>query len=97
MIANEGVIREGRTVVGAFEQTMKDAGFQKMLADGAVPMLMTRLPCMDLVKNGRLNFYAAAAGVGPDPLDPVEEFMLSDWLDDIEAKRQKIGVANWLP
>jgi hypothetical protein len=97
LVLNEGVIREGKTLVGAFEQTMKDPGFQKMLADGARPMLLTKLPCMDLVKNGKLNLYAAAVGVGPDPLDPVEEFMLSDWLDDIEAKRQKVGVANWLP
>ncbi|MGF7212635.1 hypothetical protein GGE65_007270 [Skermanella aerolata] len=97
LVLNEGVIREGRTVVGAFESTMKDSGFQKMLADGAVPMLMTRLPCMDLVKSGRLNLYAAAAGDGPDPLDPVEEFMLSDWLEDIEAKRQRLGIASWLP
>jgi hypothetical protein len=97
LVLNEGVIREGKTVVGAFEETMKDPGFQRLLADGAKPMLLTRLPCMDLVKNGRLNFYAAAVGTGPDALDPVEEFMLSDWLEDIDAKRRKLGIASWLP
>jgi hypothetical protein len=97
LVLNEGVIREGKTVVGAFEQTMKDPGFQKMVADGAKAMLLTKLPCMDLVKGGRLNFYEAATGAGPEPLDPVEEFMLSDWLEGLEAKRQKLGVADWLP
>ena len=97
LVLNEGVIREGKTVVGAFEQTTKHPGFQKMLADGAKPMLMTRLPCMDLVKGGRQNFYDAAAGLGDEPLDPVEQFMTESWLEDLEAKRQKLGVADWLP
>jgi hypothetical protein len=97
LVLNEGVIREGKTVVGAFKKTTSDPGFQRMLADGAVPMLMTRLPCMDLVKGGRLSFYEAATGGGDNPLDPVEEFMLSDWLEDLEAKRVKLGVADWLP
>jgi hypothetical protein len=94
---NEGVIREGKTALGAFEQTMKDPGFQKMVAGGAKPMLLTRLPCMDLVKAGKRNFYEAAAGIGDEPLDPVEEFMLSDWLEDLEEKRQRLGIAGWLP
>jgi hypothetical protein len=59
--------------------------------------LMTRLPCMDLVKSGRQNFYDAAAGLGDEPLDPVEQFMTESWLEDLEAKRQKLGVADWLP
>lgn len=97
LVLNEGVIREGKTVVGAFEQTTKHPGFQKMLAGGAKPMLMTKLPCMDLVKGGRQNFYDAAAGRAEEPLDPVEEFMLESWLTDLEAKRQSLGVADWLP
>jgi hypothetical protein len=94
LMLNEGVIREGRTVVGAFEQTMAHPDFQRMVSNGAVPMLMTRLPCMDAIKERRLNFYEAATG---GQLDPVEEFMLDDWLADLEAKRQKFNVADWLP
>jgi hypothetical protein len=96
LVLNEGVIRDGKTVVGAFEKTTKDPGFQKMLADGAKPMLVTRLPCMDLVKDSRLNFYEAAIRSG-SPLDPVEGFMLMKWLKGLEAKRQKLGIADWLP
>lgn len=94
LMLNEGVIREGRTVVGAFEQTTADPGFQRMVSDGAVPMLMTRLPCMDVIKERRLNFYEAATN---GQLDPVEEFMLDDWLADLETKRQKFNVGDWLP
>jgi len=97
LVLNEGVIREGKTVVGAFEKSTKDPGFQKMLADGAKPMLLTKLACMDLVKDARLNFYEAATGGGNSPLDPVEGFMLSKWLKGLEAKRQKLGIADWLP
>lgn len=96
LVLNEGVIRDGKTLVGAFEKTAKDPGFQKMLADGAKSMLMTKLPCMDLVKDARLNFYEAAT-VGDTPLDPVEGFMLMKWLRGLEAKRQKLGIADWLP
>lgn len=97
LVLNEGVIREGKTVVGAFERTMSDPGFQRMAADGAVPLLMTKLPCMDLVKDRRMSFYNAATGNGAIPLDPVEGFMLMKWLRDLEAKRQKHGIADWLP
>ena len=96
LVLNEGVIRDGKTVVGAFEKTAQDPGFQKMLADGAKSMLMTKLPCMDLVKEARLNFYQAAT-IGDTPLDPVEGFMLMKWLRGLEAKRQKLGIADWLP
>ncbi len=94
LVMNEGVIREGKTVIGAFEKTTKDPGFQKMLADGAKPMRVTRMACMDLVKDARLNFYEAT---GSGQLDPVEGFMLTKWIKGLEAKRQKLGVADWLP
>jgi hypothetical protein len=68
-----------------------------MVAAGAVPILMQRLACMDLVKASGAGFYAAATGAGATPLDPVEEFMVADWLEDLEAKRQKAGATAWLP
>lgn len=94
---NEGVIREGKTLIGAFERTILDPGFQKMVSDGAKSLLITKLACMDMVKARKLNLYDAAIGEGVDPLDPVEEFMVWKWLEDLEAKRQKLGIADWLP
>jgi hypothetical protein len=97
LVLNEGVIREGRTVAGAFEKTLAHPGFEKMVQAGAVPILMQRLACMDLVKTNGAGFYAAASGEGDKPLDPVEEFQVQDWIEDLEGKRQKAGAVAWLP
>jgi hypothetical protein len=97
LVLNEGVIREGRTVAGAFEKTLAHPGFEKMGQAGAVPILMQRLACMDLVKTNGAGFYAAASGEGDKPLDPVEEFQVQDWIEDLEGKRQKAGAVAWLP
>lgn len=100
LVMNEGVIRDGRTVAGAFERTLADPGLAEMVKAGAKPIVMTRLACMDLVRQSGTGFYAAAGGdAGPDgtPLDPVEAFMLEDWLADLEGKRTKAGASAWLP
>ena len=97
LVLNEGVIREGRTVSGAFGHTLEDPGFQRMVADGAVPILLHRLACMDTVRRCGLGLYQAAAGNGEVPLDPVEQFMVEDWLADLEGKRQTAGANEWLP
>lgn len=91
LVLNEGVIRSDRTVAGAFERTLSDPGFVEMVQAGAKPVLLTRLACMDQVKAKGGGFYAVKG------LDPVEEFMCSDWLEDLEQKREKAGAAAWLP
>ncbi|MGG5810558.1 hypothetical protein [Falsiroseomonas sp. CW058] len=97
LVLNEGVIREGRTVAGAFERTHQHPDFERMVAEGAVPVLMQRLACMDLLRQRGLGLYAAAAGDGDAPLDPVEQFMVEDWLADLEKRRTDLGAAGWLP
>ena len=94
LLLNEGVIREGRTVAGAFERTMADPGFLRMIEGGAVPILLRRLACMDQAKHVRGGFYEAATS---DGLDPVEQFQCEDWLADLETKRREAGAAAWLP
>jgi hypothetical protein len=100
LVLNEGVIREGRTAAGAFARTVEHPGFRAMVAEGAKPILMTRLACMDDLRARGLGFYDAAAG-NPDgsgtELDPVQQFMVEDWLADLEAKRRHEGAADWLP
>jgi hypothetical protein len=39
----------------------------------------------------------ARSGEGDKPLDPVEEFQVQDWIEDLEGKRQKAGAVAWLP
>jgi hypothetical protein len=94
LVLNEGVIRTGRTVAGAFERTLASPAFAKLVEAGAVPLLLTRLAAMDQVKQVSGGFYEAASG---DALDPVEGFMLEDWLIDLERKRRDAGAADWLP
>jgi hypothetical protein len=101
IILNEGVIREGKTVKGAFDDTLADEGFKRMVKAGAKPLLLTRLPCMGLLKKAAasdvnaMDFYAAGAGdVG---LDVVESFMSETWTDDFEHKLKMLGIEGWLP
>jgi hypothetical protein len=90
LLLNEGVIRAGQTTVGAFERTMASPDFERIVKEGAVPLLFTRLPVMDQVRSGG-GFYAVQG------LDPVESFMVESWGEELEARRAKSGVAAWLP
>jgi hypothetical protein len=94
LFANEGVIRNGQHVTGAFDRTLGDQRFQE-IAKSAKLILLPRLACMGLVKTQSVGFYKAAAGAAG--LDPVEEFMIEDWLVAIEAKRNQQGIAEWMP
>jgi hypothetical protein len=94
LVLNEGVVRTGLTVAGAFERTMSDPGFLRMVEGGAVPILLHRLACVEQARE-RGGFYHAAAGDGG--LDPVEEFMCETWLADLERKRHEAGAQLWLP
>lgn len=95
IVLNEGVVKAGRTVAGAFELIMADPGFVRMVAEGAKALMLNRLPCFDLVKASGHGVYGAAAGAAG--LDPVEEFQCEDWVAGLEANRVKAGVAAWLP
>jgi hypothetical protein len=95
LFTNEGVIRAGQHVAGAFERTINDARFQEIIQAGAKSILLTRLACMAEIKSLPVGLYTAAAGNAG--LEPVQEFMVEDWLSDIEAQRREEGVAEWMP
>jgi hypothetical protein len=95
LFLNEGVIRNGQTVAGAFNERLDDERFGEIVTAGAKPILLTRLACMNLVRASSAGFYRAAAGAAG--LDPVEEFMIEDWLSALEAARHGVGVSEWLP
>jgi hypothetical protein len=97
LVLNEGVIREGRTVRGAFDQTLNDPGFQRMIADGAVMLVMNRLAAMDKIKKLGCGFYDAMDHRKVQNLDPVAQFMTKTWLKGLEANRVAAGVQTWLP
>jgi hypothetical protein len=100
LVLNEGVIREGKTMAGAFEPTLSHPGLAKMVEGGAVPVMMRRLACMDLVRKSGLGFYGAASGekgATGKPLDPTYAFMVKKWLRDLEGERVAQAGAGWLP
>jgi hypothetical protein len=43
LFMNEGVVRSGQHVVGAFDRTIGDERFAEIVAAGAKPILLTRL------------------------------------------------------
>ncbi len=90
LLLNEGVIRQGQTTVGAFERTMSSPDFERIVKEGAVPVLFTRLPVMQPVLAGG-GFYAVQG------LDPVESFQCESWCEELEARRVKAGIASWMP
>lgn len=100
LVMNEGVIRSGQNPVGAFDSINQHPDFLALLKDGAVPIYMSRLPCMDAVREQKLDFYDVAAGrPGPDGKRPkaVMQHMTGKWLADGEAQHVKRGTAGRLP
>lgn len=97
LVFNEGVVRAGKTTIGAFDDTLAAEGLRKMEESGAKAIVMPKLPCMDKVRKARLDFYGAVGGrAGPD-LTPTERFMVRKWLRDLEELRRGAGVDGWLP
>ncbi len=95
LLLSEGVIRAGQHLAGAFDRTMADPRFTAMVKAGAEPIMVRRLACMNQVKGNPAGFYRAASGDAG--LDPVEEFMVADWCEELETARAKAGVTQWIP
>lgn len=100
LVLNEGVIRSGQNPAGAFDATKQHPDFLAMVKGGAVPIYVTKLPCLDLLREQRLDFYDVAAGrPGPDGTRPrpTTQFMTGKWLADFEAQHVRWGTAGRLP
>lgn len=94
LVFNAGVIRNGRTVAGAFDRTASSPETDDMVKAGAVPLLMKQLAIMDAAKAGG-GLYAAADGKAA--LGPTHRHMVVQWLRNLEEERKRIGVDSWLP
>lgn len=100
LIMNEGAIRSGQNPVGAFDAIKGHPDFQAMVKSGAVPFYLTRLPCMDALREQRLDFYEVAANrPGPDGKRPraTMQHMTKRWLTDFEAQHVLRGTAGRVP
>ena len=90
LVLNEGVVRGGKSVAGAFDATLSDAELAKMLGSGVKPVFMRRLAAMDQVRQPGVGFYRAE-----EVLEPVEGFMVDEWVADLEAERTRVGADGW--
>ncbi len=100
LMMNEGAIRSGQNPDGAFDAIMGHPDYRALTDNGAVPVYLTRLPCMDALREQRLNFYDVAANrPGPDGKRPraTMQHMTKKWLTDGEAQHVLRGTAGRLP
>lgn len=100
LVLNEGVIRHGQTPEGVFSPLIRSAEFQDLVSQGAVPVFLRRLGCMDALRERGLGYYAAVLGL-PDrdgvPASPTQRTMVKSWLRQHEAEHDKAGTREWLP
>jgi hypothetical protein len=97
LFLNEGTIRNGKTVAGAFERTLSHPGLKRMRESGVKVILLPRLACNDLVRASGKGLYAAASGSGLDLSHQVQRIMVKRWLAGLEQKRAEHGVLEWMP
>ena len=97
---NEHLVPQGRTSLGAFDAIMARPDFAEMSEAGMEMIMLSRLPCLDLMRSLGLGFIDAAAGrKGKEgkPLDPVRQFMVKQWIAKIEAQFWEVGATEWVP
>lgn len=97
---NEGAIRNGQNPSGAFDAIIGGADFQAMVGAGAKSIYVPRLPCMDPLREGLLDFYAVAArrhGRRGEPPSPVLAHMTKRWLGVLEAEYERAEAVERLP
>lgn len=98
MVLNEGVVRLGQTVEGAFDAILAHPDFEATLREGAEFFTMRRLSCMHVLRERGISVYDAAMNrrdrTGAK-VPPTVQFMTKTWLDRFEGDLQPIG--EWLP
>ena len=100
LVMNEGVIRQGQSVDGAFVPILTDPEMRILVESGAATVFLKRLSCMPLVRETGRGFYDIAEGK-PDGKGvrprPTLQHMVKTWLVDNEAQHIAADTAEWLP
>ena len=100
LVMNEGVVRQGQSVAGAFDPIIGHPDMRALLEDGATSVFLKRLTCMPLIREAGLNFYDVAAGKpdrrGTRPR-PTLQHMTRVWLQQNEDEHAQAGALEWLP
>ena len=100
LVMNEGVIRQGQTVAGAFDAIINHPEYRTLVDEGAASVFLKRLSCMPLVRESGRGFYDMAEGK-PDAKGvkprPTMQHMVKSWLEQNEVEHEVAGTAGWLP
>ena len=100
LVMNEGVIRLGQSVAGAFDPILNHPDMRALIVDGASSVFLKRLTCMPLIRDSGLNFYDVAEGRpganGVKPR-PTLQHMTKAWLQQNEDKHAISETLEWLP
>ena len=100
LVMNEGVIRSGQSVDGVFQPIMNHADMKALIRDGARPVFMRRLTCMEQVRASGMGFYDIAEGrLDANGVRPraTMQHMVKAWLEENERQHVEAGTAEWLP
>lgn len=100
VVFQEYLVPRGRTPAGAFDALLTSPEMEELLAEGLSFVFLPRLPCMEEVRKRGLGFADAAAGRAPvdgEPLDPVRQFMVKQWMGKVKAEFDRIEASEWLP
>jgi len=102
IIMNEGKVDSRESTQEAFNRTMSNSVFQKVINRGGLPLFMPRLEqsVASEIENKRLTFGMAKNGVVPttskfSPLGPFDRSIVSKWLSKMEQHFSP--VETWLP
>jgi hypothetical protein len=100
LILNEHLVPHGRSPAGAFDAITARQELEEMVAGGLTTIVMPRLPCMTHVREAGLGFLDAMSGrpgKNSEPLDPVRQFMVRQWLKRLKVAFSEAAVLGWLP
>ncbi len=100
LVLNEGVIRAGQTVAGAFDSIIKSADFREITNNGARLVFLPRLTCMERLQQRNLRYFdviAARSDALNGRLSPTLYHMVKTWVDKFEQGLIESGAAEWMP
>lgn len=100
LVLSEAVVRRGQTPEAAFAPLRREPAFVAWVEDGAMPVPVRNLACLEKVRGlglGLRDAMAGKPGEGGKPLGPVERFQIKDWFRGFEARHAEAEALDLLP
>ncbi|WP_043339911.1 hypothetical protein [Belnapia moabensis] len=100
LVLSEAVVKRGQTPETAFAPLRREPAFIAWVEDGALPVPVRNLACLEKVRGLGLGLGDAMAGKRSDggkPLGPVERFQIRDWFRGFEARHTEAEALDLLP